>query len=84
MIRFSLKKKGKKLLLTSENAAEGLIKGDQSILFDRFYRGDTSHSSETGGYGIGLSMAQAVVAAHGGKIGARSEDGTALTITVQL
>ena len=83
-IRFSLKKKGKKPVLTGENAAEGLKMGDQSILFDRFYRGDASHSSETGGYGIGLSMAQAIVAAHGGKISAKSEDGTSLTITVQL
>jgi hypothetical protein len=29
-------------------------------------------------------MAQAIVAAHGGKISAKSEDGTSLTITVQL
>ncbi|MPN35130.1 Sensor kinase CusS [bioreactor metagenome] len=53
-------------------------------LFDRFYRGDASRGGETGGYGIGLSMAQAIVSAHGGKIYAKSEDGASLTITVQL
>jgi signal transduction histidine kinase len=83
-IRFTLKKKGKHPVLVSENAAEGLKAGDQSILFDRFYRGDASRSSETGGYGIGLSLAQSIVTAHGGKIGAGSEDGSSLTITVQL
>jgi len=83
-IRFTLKKKGRRPILTSENQAEGLTKGDQSMLFDRFYRGDASRSSEKAGYGIGLSMAQSIVTAHGGKISARSEDGTSLLITAQL
>lgn len=51
-------------------------------LFDRFYRVDFSHNSQTGGYGIGLSLAQAIVTAHNGKITASSEDGTSLKITV--
>ncbi|MCI2056545.1 MAG: HAMP domain-containing histidine kinase [Oscillibacter sp.] len=83
-IHFTLLKKGKKILLQSENAADSLQKGDQRILFDRFYRGDASRSSEKSGYGIGLSMAQSIVTAHGGKIEAYSEDGAHLTITVQL
>ena len=37
-------------------------------VFDRFYRTDPSRSSATGGYGIGLSVAKAIVTAHGGKI----------------
>lgn len=83
-IRFSLKKKGKKAVLTVQNAAEGLQAGDQSILFDRFYRGDASRSSEKSGYGIGLSLAQSIAAVHGGTISAGSEDGASLTVTVQL
>jgi len=83
-IYFDLKKKGKRLVLTCKNAAEGLTSGDQSILFDRFYRGDMSRNGEKGSYGIGLSMAQSIVAAHNGKITARSEDGASLTVTVQL
>ena len=53
-------------------------------LFDRFYRTDTSRNSETGGYGIGLSIANAVAGAHKGRISAATEDGTSLTITVLL
>lgn len=83
-IRVSLARKGKKIVLSSDNAAEGLKPGDQSILFDRFYRGDTSHSSEKSGYGIGLSMAQSIVTAHGGKIEAKSPDGKRLLITAQI
>lgn len=53
-------------------------------LFDRFYRMDPSRSSETGGHGIGLSIAKAVVLAHGGEITAASQDGCSLTVTVLL
>ena len=83
-ISFRLTKKGRKVCLTGTNPADGLEPGDQSRLLERFYRGDTSHSSETSGYGIGLSLAASIAAAHGGKIDACSEDGTSFTITVQL
>lgn len=53
-------------------------------LFDRFYRMDLSRSSETGGHGIGLSIAKAVVLAHGGEITVASRDERSLTVTVIL
>ncbi|MBR3241990.1 MAG: two-component sensor histidine kinase, partial [Parasporobacterium sp.] len=53
-------------------------------MFDRFYRMDASRNSETGGHGIGLSMAKAITEAHGGKISASSEDGTSLLMEVVL
>ena len=54
------------------------------FLFDRFYRADNSRNSETGGYGIGLSIARAVAEAHKGKITAKSTDGRSLLMTVIL
>jgi len=53
-------------------------------LFERFYRTDSSRSSQTGGYGIGLSIAQAITAAHNGKISAVSREEKSLEISVQL
>ncbi len=53
-------------------------------LFDRFYRADASRSRETGGYGIGLSIAKSIVEAHHGRISVHSEDGRSICFTVKL
>ncbi len=58
--------------------------GNMDILFERFYRTDASRSSETGGSGIGLSVAKAIMEVHNGKIHAESADGKILVITVIL
>lgn len=50
-------------------------------LFDRFYRTDRSRNSATGGHGIGLSVAKAIVTAHGGKIHAFAMDDHTFGIT---
>lgn len=79
-----LKKQGKTVVLQVHNTAENVTKEMLSRLFDRFYRADTSRSSSTGGYGIGLSIAKAVVTAHKGRIVASSSDFKSLNITVTL
>lgn len=83
-IRVSLKRKGRRVLITCENPAAGLTQGSQSHLFDRFYRGDISRGGNQPGYGIGLSMAEAIVTAHHGKIEADSPDGEQFIISAQL
>ena len=65
-------------------SAAPLPKGSLPQLFERFYRVDASRNSATGGHGIGLSVACAIVEAHGGKIQASSADGQSLLITVTL
>lgn len=50
--------------------------------FDRFYRADQSRNSQTGGYGLGLAIACAIVNAHKGKITAQTQDEKSLLITV--
>ena len=59
-------------------------KQNLSHIFERFYRLDSSRSTQTGGYGIGLSVAKAIVSAHNGKISAATQDGHSLQIYVQL
>ena len=55
-----------------------------SRLFDRFYRLDNSRSRKTGGSGIGLSIAQAVAEAYGGKIKVSSKDGKSIMFQVTI
>ena len=80
-IAVRLKKSGKNIELQVENTAENLKKGNQEILFERFYRTDASRNSATGGHGIGLSVAKAIVTAHKGKISAVSPDGRRIVFT---
>lgn len=83
-ITLTLKKKGKKIFLEVYNDADDLPQGKLDVLFERFYRLDSSRNSGTGGPGIGLSMAKAIVQAHKGKITAENKNGRGLTITVIL
>ena len=53
-------------------------------VFDRFYRSDPSRARETGGIGLGLSIAQAIAKQHGGHITVRSVLGTGSVFTVWL
>lgn len=80
-ILVSLKRKGRKIIYEITNETDQIKKGNQDVLFERFYRSDASRNSATGGSGIGLSVAQAVAQAHKGKLTAQSRDGKSLTIT---
>lgn len=84
-ISITVRKTGRQLCIEVCNTTTQPLTTEQlSHLFERFYRVDTSRSSQNGGYGIGLSVAQAITAAHSGKISATSQDGQSLEISVQL
>ncbi len=78
MITLKLEKQGRTVKLSVANTAEHIEPEKLPYLFERFYRMDPSRNSGTGGYGIGLSIARAVVTAHKGKINASSPDGQSL------
>lgn len=83
-VKFGLKQHGKQIELYTENMADNITKGNNNFLFDRFYRNDISRSSEVKGYGIGLSIAEAIVKKHKGSISAYSRDGKNITIKIIL
>ena len=62
-----------------QDSGAGIEAADLSHIFDRFYK-----SSDSGGMGLGLSIAKYLVEAHGGKIWAESEfgKGTKISFTI--
>lgn len=70
-----LKKHGHSAVLTVENDADEIPPEKQKHLFDRFYRVDEARNSESGHYGLGLSIAKAVTERHKGSIAVSCHDG---------
>jgi signal transduction histidine kinase len=64
----------------------GIGMGEDELphVFERFYRSDKSRNRNTGGAGIGLSIAQTIVSDHGGQIRAESTAGEGSSFTVRL
>ena len=56
--------------------------GNMDILFERFYRLDSSRNSKTGGSGIGLSIVKSIVDAHKGSINAKAIKGESIEFEI--
>ncbi len=68
-VELQLRTVGKHLELVIQNQADKLPSCRPEDLFERFFRGDTSHSrSQKSGCGVGLSAAKAIVKLHHGNI----------------
>ncbi|MAY37061.1 MAG: two-component sensor histidine kinase [Spongiibacteraceae bacterium] len=62
----------------------GIDPQDLPHIFDRFFRGSSTHASESPGMGLGLAVAKAIAVAHGGDISADSEIGSGTTMKITL
>ena len=79
-INLILSKKGRNAILCVENTGKKI--SDTSKIFSRFYRGDSSRTSD--GFGLGLSIAKQIVTCHKGRIYVKSNITTAFNVILGL
>jgi signal transduction histidine kinase len=74
----------RRAIIQVEDDGIGIPAADLPKIFDRFYRVDTARARQTGGFGLGLAIAQQIVEAHGGRITAKSVEGQGATFQIEL
>ena len=84
VIKIKLKKTDKKMKLSVANICSNLPDIPPEKMFDRFYRGDSARTQKGGGFGIGLSVAQAVAESHKGHIKAYYKDDNEICFEVTI
>lgn len=72
------------IYLVINDSGSGISPEDLPRVFDRLYRADASRTRSTGGSGIGLAIAKAIVEAHRGSINLVSQVGAGTEVTVVL
>ena len=70
--------------VTIEDWWPGIPADQLEQVFAPFHRVETSRSRETGGTGLGLTVAQSIVAAHGGSIQLTNRENGGLCVTIVL
>lgn len=73
-----------RFIMTFADSTPGVSDEQLNMLFDRFYRTEGSRNRASGGSGLGLSICQNIVAAHGGTLRAGHSPLGGVSITVEL
>lgn len=84
-VTIKLHKYKKEAVITVSDTGTGIESKDLDNIFDRFYRAEASRTTQySSGFGLGLSLAQQIVDAHGGRIEVKSKINNGTTFTVYL
>jgi len=73
-----------KVVLSIKDNGAGIAPEELPLIFDRFYRADSSRHSESGESGLGLAIVKALVEAQGGRVWAESTVGEGTTIRLEF
>ena len=83
-ITVQARSEGREIIVSVSDDGPGIPPQDLPYLFERFWRGDRARRQATGGSGLGLTIARALVHAHGGRLWAESVEGTGSTFAFVL
>ena len=72
------------VLVTIDDKGPGIPPSEREKVFEPFYRRDPSRNPDTGGVGLGLSIARSVILEHGGDIHLASRKGGGLHVRLEL
>ena len=83
-VEFALRREGSNVEFKIANTGAGIAPKVLPRVFDRFFRGDASHTTAVDGCGLGLSIAQWIASAHHGSVKIESRPNQTTIVTVQL
>src|SRR4029453_7861625 len=83
-VSVELKKETDRAAISVIDRGTGIPPGEQQVIFQKFVRGRAAIDANVKGTGVGLSMVQHIVRAHGGEIRLDSEVGRGSTFTILL
>jgi two-component system sensor histidine kinase CiaH len=83
-IAIHLSQTNSECLIEVQDTGQGIDDENKKHLFERFYRADKARSRETGGNGLGLSIAQTIVSLHRGRINVSDNTPRGTKFTIEL
>jgi len=86
LVCLSLQQDADSAWITVQDSGVGVAREDQGRIFERFYRVDKARARVQGGAGLGLAIAQWIVAQHRGtiRVESHSEEGATFTVGLPL
>lgn len=79
-----LRMDGDQAEVTVRDDGPGMNPDEAALVFERFYRTDTSRSCRSGGAGLGMSIVEAIITSHHGTVELTASRGQGVTVTVRL
>jgi signal transduction histidine kinase len=83
-IRVALRREGDSVAISVQDHGIGIPRAEQKKIFERFHRVGTGLVHDVKGSGLGLSIVQHIVQAHGGQVTVESRSGEGSTFSILL